>query len=65
MRSLGAKADGARLERMEASAMWRDDRFRNIHPILPGLRHLNATMPKMSDSFAVASGAPRCTRFPL
>jgi L-ascorbate metabolism protein UlaG (beta-lactamase superfamily) len=49
MRSLGAKADGARLERMKASAMWGEDRFRNIHPILPGLRDPNATMPKMSE----------------
>jgi len=49
MRSIGAKADGARLERMKASAMWSEDRFRNVHPILPGLRDPNAAMPKMSE----------------
>src|ERR1700683_3587599 len=49
MLSLGAKVEGARLERTKASAMWAGDRFRNIHPILPGLRDPAATMPTMGD----------------
>ena len=49
MRSLGAKVEGARLERIKASAMWAGDRFRNIHPILPGLRDPVATMPTLKD----------------
>ena len=49
MRSLGARAEGARLERMKASPMWMGDRFQNAHPILPGLRDPAATMPTMKD----------------
>ncbi len=37
-KSFGKKAQGARLERMLASPLWRDGQFRNIHPMLPGLR---------------------------
>ena len=49
MKSLGAKAYGARLERMKASAMWLGDGFRNIHPILPALRDPTASMPTLAD----------------
>src|SRR5579872_7205443 len=49
MRSLGARAEGARLERMKASPLWMGDRFRNMHPILPGLRDPAASMPTMKD----------------
>src|SRR5580704_2775669 len=49
MRSLGKKPQGARLERMQASPRWLGDRFRNVHPIPPGLRDPNATMPSLSD----------------
>ncbi len=38
MKSLGKRAEGQRLERMKGSPMWRDDGFRNIHPIAAGLR---------------------------
>jgi L-ascorbate metabolism protein UlaG (beta-lactamase superfamily) len=49
MRSLGKRADGARLERMKSSARWAGEGFRNIHPILPGLRDPAAQMPSLSD----------------
>ena len=44
MKALGRKATGARLERMKASPRWVDGAFRNIHPLLPGLR-ANVAMP--------------------
>lgn len=49
MKSLGKKAAGVRLERMQASPRWAGDRFRNLHAIPPGLRDPNATMPSLSD----------------
>jgi L-ascorbate metabolism protein UlaG (beta-lactamase superfamily) len=49
MRSLGKRADGLRLERMRASPRWGGEGFRNIHPILPGLRDPTAPMPSLSD----------------
>jgi L-ascorbate metabolism protein UlaG (beta-lactamase superfamily) len=49
MRSLGKKPQGARLERIKASARWAGDRFRNMHPIAPGLRDPNAAMPTLSE----------------
>ena len=44
MKALGRKAAGARLERMKASPRWVDGAFRNVHPLLPGLRG-NVPMP--------------------
>jgi L-ascorbate metabolism protein UlaG (beta-lactamase superfamily) len=49
MRSLGKRADGLRLERMKSSARWAGEGFRNIHPIMPGLRDPAAKMPSLSD----------------
>jgi hypothetical protein len=49
MKSLGSRAAGARLERMKASPLWAGDRFRNVHPVLPGLRDPQATMPSLTD----------------
>ena len=49
MKSLGSKANGARLERMRASPRWAGEGFRNVHPILPGLRDPNAAMPSFKD----------------
>lgn len=49
MRSLGKRPEGARLERMQASPLWNGERFRNVHPILPGLRDPSATMPRLTD----------------
>ncbi len=45
MRSLGKRSEGLRQERIEASPRWVDGAFRNLHPILPGLRDPNEPMP--------------------
>ena len=45
MRSLGKRSEGARLERIQASPRWAGDHFRNLHPILPGLRDPDEPMP--------------------
>jgi L-ascorbate metabolism protein UlaG (beta-lactamase superfamily) len=63
MRSLGSKPQGARLERIKASARWAGDRFRNIHPIAPGLRDPDASMPTLSDF--LCGGERRVPRGPL
>jgi len=49
VKSLGSKAQSARLERMRASPLWAGESFRNLHPILPGLRDPNAHMPTWSE----------------
>jgi L-ascorbate metabolism protein UlaG (beta-lactamase superfamily) len=49
MKSLGKKADGLRLERMRSSLLWAGDGFRNIHPVLPGLRDPSARPPSLSE----------------
>ena len=61
MKSLGARAAGLRLERMQASPLWvpGDGRgkngnqaggsFRNLAPIRPGLRDPAASMPSLTD----------------
>jgi L-ascorbate metabolism protein UlaG (beta-lactamase superfamily) len=49
MRSLGRKATGARLERLRASPRWSGEQFRNLHPITPGLRDPNASMPTLGE----------------
>ena len=51
MKSFGSKAQGARLERMRASPRWAGEGFRNLHPILPGLRDPSAPMPTWTDFF--------------
>src|SRR5262245_37836953 len=49
MKSLGAKAEGERLERMKASPRWADGRFHNVHPVIAGLRDPNAAMPTLRE----------------
>jgi L-ascorbate metabolism protein UlaG (beta-lactamase superfamily) len=49
MKSLGRRAEGQRLERMQASPRWAGDGFRNQHPIPPGLRDLSAARPTLSE----------------
>jgi L-ascorbate metabolism protein UlaG (beta-lactamase superfamily) len=63
MRSLGKRAAGARLERILASPRWAGERFRNVHPILPGLRDPNVAMPKLSDF--LCGGERRAPERPL
>ena len=56
MKSLGAKPEGLRLERMQASPLWSGDRFRNTFPIPAGLRDPDAKMPSLPDFLC---GGPR------
>ena len=49
MRSLGKRPNGARLERIKASPRWAGEQFRNVQPIMPGLRDPNASMPTISE----------------
>jgi L-ascorbate metabolism protein UlaG (beta-lactamase superfamily) len=53
MKSLGARAAGLRLERVQASPQWvRHEKgagFRNVGPIRPGLRDPNARMPSLNE----------------
>ena len=63
MKSLGKKPEGARLERIKASPLWTGERFRNVHPIIPGLRDPNASMPTMGDF--LCGGERRVPRGPL
>lgn len=53
MKSLGQRATGARLERMQASPLWSGEGsgggFRNVHPVLPGLRSATAARPTLGD----------------
>jgi len=62
----GKQPSGVRLERMQASPRFRDGEFRNLHPIMPGLR--GGAMPSIGD-FLCGGGrrvpeAPLATRDP-
>ncbi len=48
MKSLGRRAEGERLERMQASPRWAGGGFRNLHPIAPGLRDPAVAMPSVA-----------------
>jgi L-ascorbate metabolism protein UlaG (beta-lactamase superfamily) len=71
MKSLGARAEGERLERMRASAQWMasdqggktSGRFRNVFPIAPGLRDPAAKMPSLTEF--LCGGARRVPSAPL
>jgi L-ascorbate metabolism protein UlaG (beta-lactamase superfamily) len=63
MKSLGRRSEGARLDRIKSSPRWAGDRFRNLHPITPGLRDPNASMPSLSDF--LCGGERRVPRGPL
>jgi len=49
MKSFGAAAQGARLERMQASPRWSGSGFHNVHPILPGLRDASVRAPTLTE----------------
>ena len=49
LKSLGARAQGLRLERMQASPRWTEQGFRNLHPITPGLRDPAVPFPSLKD----------------
>ena len=63
MKSLGRRAEGLRLERVQASPRWSDASFRNLHPIPPGLRDLTVERPTLSDF--LCGGVRRVPRGPL
>jgi L-ascorbate metabolism protein UlaG (beta-lactamase superfamily) len=63
MQSLGKRAEGLRLERMRASPMWDGQGFRNVHPVLPGLRDRNAKFPSVTDF--LCGGERRTPKAPL
>jgi L-ascorbate metabolism protein UlaG (beta-lactamase superfamily) len=49
MKSFGQRAQGERLERMQASPRWNGQGFRNVYPIEPGLRDKSVAMPSVKD----------------
>jgi L-ascorbate metabolism protein UlaG (beta-lactamase superfamily) len=63
MRSMGRRAEGARLERLKASPRWAGEGFRNLHPILPGLRDARVPMPTLTEF--LCGGERRVPRTPL
>jgi L-ascorbate metabolism protein UlaG (beta-lactamase superfamily) len=63
MRSLGRRSAGARLERMKASPLWAGNGFRNVHPIIPGLRDSSVPMPTLGEF--ICGGVRRVPRGPL
>jgi L-ascorbate metabolism protein UlaG (beta-lactamase superfamily) len=63
MKSMGARAGGARLERIKASPLWAGDRFQNVHPVLPNLRDPAVPMPSLKDF--LCGGERRVPRAPL
>ncbi|MCD4501019.1 MBL fold metallo-hydrolase [Chromobacterium vaccinii] len=63
MKSLGKKASGPRLEKMQASPLWSGSGFRNIYPIDPALRDPSATMPSLRDF--LCGGERRAPSAPL
>jgi L-ascorbate metabolism protein UlaG (beta-lactamase superfamily) len=63
MKSLGKRPAGERLERIKASPLWSGDRFRNIHPTIPGLRDPTTPMPSITDF--LYGGLRRVPRGPL
>ena len=56
MKAFGKRAQGLRLERIQASPRWAGEAFRNLHPIRAGLRDASAPRPSLSDFLC---GGPR------
>jgi len=63
MKSFGSKPQGARLERIKASPRWAGERFRNVHPIIAGLRDPSVPMPTIGEF--LCGGERRVPRGPL
>src|SRR3989442_2933055 len=63
MKSFGGTPRGARLERIKASPRWAGERFRNVHPVMPGLCDPNASMPTIREF--LCDGERRTPRRPL
>ncbi len=49
MNAFGSAAKGLRLERMQASRSWFEGRFRNVWPVIQGLRDPSVPMPSIGD----------------
>jgi len=49
MKSFGRRPEGTRLERLRASRLWTGEAFRNVHPVLAGLRDSNTPPPTLRD----------------
>jgi L-ascorbate metabolism protein UlaG (beta-lactamase superfamily) len=63
MKSLGKKPQGLRLERIRSSRLWTGESFRNLHPILPGLRRSDVPPPTLSEF--LCGGGRRVPQGPL
>jgi L-ascorbate metabolism protein UlaG (beta-lactamase superfamily) len=63
VKSFGKRPEGLRLERIKASLLWAGDAFRNIHPVLPGLRNATARPPTVKEF--LCGGERRVPREPL
>lgn len=63
MNTFGKRAQGERLERMQASPRWAGEGFRNLHPVAPGLRDASAPRPTLRDF--LSSGDRRAPTAPL
>ncbi len=63
MKSLGSKVKGERLARVTSSPRWIEGAFRNLHPIMPGLRDRTAAMPSVADF--LCGGEQRVPSAPL
>jgi L-ascorbate metabolism protein UlaG (beta-lactamase superfamily) len=63
MKSLGGRAAGERRERMSASPRWDGTGFRNVHPVMPGLRDPSVPRPTLGDF--LCGGVRRVPRGPL
>ncbi|HVN46863.1 MAG TPA: MBL fold metallo-hydrolase [Steroidobacteraceae bacterium] len=56
MKSLGRRPEGSRLERLRASRLWTGEGFRNVHPILPGLRDPRTPPPTLREFLCRSDG---------
>jgi len=63
MKSFGKRPYGLRLERMKASLLWAGEAFRNIHPVIPGLRNALARPPTLTEF--LCGGNRRVPQAPL
>ncbi|MBS0378583.1 MAG: MBL fold metallo-hydrolase [Proteobacteria bacterium] len=63
MKSMGRRPQGARLERIQASPRFAGGTFRNLHPVLPGLRDPAVPMPSLREF--LCGGERRAPSAPL
>jgi L-ascorbate metabolism protein UlaG (beta-lactamase superfamily) len=63
VKSFGKIPGGLRRERMKASLLWAGEAFRNIHPVLPGLRNTAVRPPTLKEF--LCGGDRRVPRAPL